>query len=286
MTITVESNDTEAIDLAEYVAFCHNQDKLHDREQVLSTAFMLQRLANNKHFLLDFLNTKLKDISLYDVKTDFTPPSFYLYQCPTFSVRAAVWLTDDSEVGDIAKGYGVTHNHHFDFLTCGYFGPGYRTIIHTCEAEKQHGIIGKSMEMIFQEETLLPEGKLMFYRHTEDFHVQLPPESLSISINLVFPTHPDAGIQCAIDPESSKLITHLDALPATNSLMAVARFMHNDDTTTLLQDIALNHHCPRTRAMCFQCLIEIAPSDQHYFLCQANQDPHDYVRSICRINDR
>lgn len=280
MAITIACSDTDTIDLADYVEFCHSQKHINDREHILSTAFMLKRLANNKIFLVDFLNSKLREISRYDVKTDFTPPSFYLYQSSLFSIRAAIWLPDDSKDGDIAKGYGVTHNHHFDFLTCGYTGPGYRTVIHSCAPENLHGVIGETLEMEFQEETRLTEGKLMFYRHTGDIHAQHPPKALSISINLIFPTHPDAGIQCAIDPKNRKLIAHLDGLPTTTRLMAAARLMHDDDTINHLQNIALNHYCPRTRAMSFQSLMTINPSDQCRYFQQAEQDRHRYVRTL------
>ncbi len=280
MAITITCSDTDSIDLADYVDFCHSQKNLGDRDNIFSSAFMLKRLANNKHFFVNFLNDRLRDIFQYDVKTDFTPPSFYLYQSPLFSIRAAVWLPDDSEPEDIAKGYGVTHNHHFDFLTCGYIGPGYRTVIYRCAPERLHGIIGETLEMDFQEETRLTEGKLMFYRHTEDIHTQHPPEALSISINLIFPTHPDAGIQCAINPKSRQLIAHLDCLPATTRLMAIARLMHNGETINHLQTIALNHHCPRTRAMSFQSLLAINPSDQSRYLYQVSRDQHNYVRTL------
>lgn len=281
MTVTIVSNETAEVSLAEYVDYCHDQKQISDMDTVLSSAYMLQRLANNQNFFLDFLNEKLKDIVSYNVKTDFTPPSFYLYQSAEFSVRAVLWLPcDKGEEDAVSKGYGVTHNHHFDFLTCGYYGPGYRTIIHQCEPDKVSGVIGEKVDMKFQEDSLLTVGKLMLYQHTRDIHVQLPPESLSISLNLVFPSHPEAGIQCAFDPNNQTVLAHLDVLPATTRIMNVARLLHNDATVERLEQIALKHCCPRTRAMSLETLLSINPADGERYLASSHRDRSLYVRKV------
>ena len=182
MTTTIACDDQQSISLEEYVDFCHSIDHLADREVTRDSAYMLRRLANNQQFLVQFLADKLNDIEHYSLKTDFTPPSFYLYQCPAFSVRAVLWLPCDVDDEDYsAKGYGVTHNHYFDFLTCGYSGPGYRTDIYRFDSNQYAGRIGESVKLHFQEDTLLTSGKLMHYQHSDDVHVQYPPESLSLS---------------------------------------------------------------------------------------------------------
>ena len=282
MTITVDCSDLERIELDEYIDFCRSQAHIHDRDSILAGAYMLRRLANNKTFLLDFLNTQLKNVHQYNVKTDFTPPSFYLFSCKSFSVRAVLWLPCDEPDPDdaLSLGYGVTHNHHFDFLTCGYYGPGYRTIVHLCDKNQMVGMVGEQVEVAFQDDTLLSPGKLMFYRHTEDIHVQYPPERLSISINLIFPSHPDALEQCAFDPETWVITRHLDPMATTSSLFQVAKLLHNEQTVEQLLAIAGTHVHPRVRAMAYFSLMSIHPESKSNFLKQAGGDTSAFVRRL------
>ena len=241
---------------------------------------MLRRLANNQTFLADYLAQQLEQFEHYDIKTDFTPPSFYLYQCPEFSVRAVLWLPCNNDNSDdaIAQGYGVAHNHHFNFLTCGYFGPGYQTIIYHYDPESVSGLPGEQVKLVFQENTWLPPGKLMFYNHSTDIHVQLPPKSLSLSINLIFPKHPAASIQSTFDLKQQTLSGHLDALPTTTALLKAALLLNNDKITERLERISIQHLCPRTRAMVFRTLLSLSPENRVKYNTRINKDPSRYVR--------
>ena len=59
--------------------------------------------------------------------------SYYvLYNCPSYSIRATVWLPENgsSEIGILENAvfaYDYPHNHNFDLLTVNCFGPGYET---------------------------------------------------------------------------------------------------------------------------------------------------------------
>lgn len=281
MTTTIHCDDKKSISLEEYIDFCHSTPGLAEPETTISTAGMLRKLANNSSFLADFLTRQLKQIENYNLKTDFTPPSFYLYQCPKFSVRAVLWLpleemTNDDEA--IAHGYGVTHNHHFNFLTCGYFGPGYRTVIYKYNPDNFAGLTEETIELDLQEDTLLPPGKLMHYQHSRDVHVQYPPENLSISINLIFPRHPDASIQSIFDPENKTIKGYLDSLPTTSAIIKAATLLRNNDSIELLEKIAITHSCPRTRAMVINSLTKLNPASKNEYKRLIANDPARYVR--------
>ena len=290
MTTTIHCNDQESISLEEYIDFCHSTPKLAEPEVTINTAAMLKKLANNTTFLADFLAEQLKQIETYNLKTDFTPPSFYLYQCREFSVRAVLWLPCDGMDSDgmdsdgmdsdeaIAQGYGVAHNHHFNFLTCGYFGPGYRTVIYNYNPDNFAGLAGEKIELNRQEDTLLSRGKLMHYQHSRDVHVQFPPKSLSLSINLIFPRHPDAAIQSTFNLNNKTIEGYLDSLPTTSTIIKAAMLLQNDDSMDLLKTIATTHSCPRTRAMVINALIKLNPDSESEYARLIANDPDRYVR--------
>lgn len=281
MTTTIPCEDPLIISLPEYVDFCCHTDNLEDPDVTLDTAYMLRRLANNPQVLVVFLNEQLKHIDQYRVKTDFTPPSFYLYQSSRFSVRAVLWLpSHEEDESYAAKGYGVTHNHHFNFLTCGYYGPGYRTVIYDFDSQQCAGLIGERVSLQWKEDTILSRGKLMHYRHSRDVHIQYPPESLSLSLNLVFPSHPNASIQYAFDLDTQTISGHLDVLPTTSILMMVAERLHDQNTVTQLEKISLRHCCPRTRAMSYKTLMKINHDDYDRYKQRQSNDSSRYVREI------
>ena len=281
MTTTIHSNDQQSISLEEYIDFCHSTPNLSEPEVTINSAAMLRKLSNNTTFLADFLATQLKHIENYHLKTDFTPPSFYLYQCPEFSVRAVLWLPCDEMINDeeaVAQGYGVAHNHHFNFLTCGYFGPGYRTVIYNYNPHNFSGLAGEKVELKMQEDSLLSPGKLMHYEHSRDVHVQYPPESLSLSINLIFPKHPDASIQSIFNLDNTTIKGYLDSLPTTSAIIKAALLLQNDNSTELLNEIATTHSCPRTRAMVINALIQLKPDRKSEYIRLITNDPDRYVR--------
>jgi hypothetical protein len=87
--------------------------------------------------------------------------------------------------GSSAFAYEMPHDHNFDFLTVGYFGPGYSSDYYEYDYEKVAGGIGEKAGLRFIERSTLDPGKLMLYRANLDVHSQLAPESLSVSINIM-----------------------------------------------------------------------------------------------------
>ena len=107
----------------------------------------------------------------------------------TAFLRANIWPAE-SEPCFIASGaktfvYGIPHDHNFDFLTVGYFGPGYRSDYYEYDYEEVAGVRGKSVGLRCAERSALATGRLMHYRAHRDIHAQLPPESTSVSLNIM-----------------------------------------------------------------------------------------------------
>ena len=87
--------------------------------------------------------------------------------------------------GANAFSYELPHDHNFDFLTLGYFGPGYASDYWEYDFDALDGVIGERAGLRFVERSTLSPGKLMHYRAHLDVHSQLPPESLSVSLNIM-----------------------------------------------------------------------------------------------------
>ncbi len=104
-------------------------------------------------------------------------------------MRANIWLAKNDPLlrvsGEKSFFYHVPHDHNFNFLTVGYWGPGYGSDYYEYDYSQVVGYPGEPVELKFIERANLEEGKLMLYRAYRDVHDQLPAESLSVSLNIM-----------------------------------------------------------------------------------------------------
>ena len=162
-----------------------------DEASLANAADALKKLANDRTFLGDLLIGQLQDRHRAGGEEGgYGPQSLVL--SPNRGghfLRANIWPSED-ETCFRASGaktfvYGMPHDHNFSFLTAGYFGPGYRSDYFEYDYEEVAGFRGEVAELRFVERSALEEGRLMLYRAHRDVHSQLPPESLSVSLNIM-----------------------------------------------------------------------------------------------------
>ena len=161
-----------------------------DEESLISAARRLRRLGNNRDFLAELMIAELKDgageedASAYGAQVVMLSPLGR-----EFFLRANFWPGRDEYAfrasGHTAFSYELPHDHNFDFLTLGYFGPGYVSDYYEYDYEAVDGVIGEKAGLHFVERSALDPGKLMHYRAHRDVHSQLPPDSLSVSLNIM-----------------------------------------------------------------------------------------------------
>ena len=160
-------------------------------ESLLGAALCLRRLGNDRDFLADMMIEMLKsgdagqeDASSYGAQVIMLSPLGR-----EFFLRANIWPSAADRMyrasGGAAFAYEMPHDHNFDFLTIGYFGPGYASDYYEYDYAAVDGVIGEKAGLRFIERSTLSPGKLMHYRAHRDVHSQLPPEALSVSINIM-----------------------------------------------------------------------------------------------------
>jgi hypothetical protein len=162
-----------------------------DEASLRHAARWLRRLGNDRHFLADLLLDELKQRHRQDdAATAYGPQVLMLSPLGgEFFLRANIWpsahehMVRASGVGTFA--YGLPHDHNFDFLTLGYFGPGYWSDYWEYDYECVAGAVGEPAGLRFVERSRLEPGKLLHYRAHRDVHSQHPPEALSVSLNLM-----------------------------------------------------------------------------------------------------
>ncbi|MEL6528583.1 MAG: transposase [Pseudomonadota bacterium] len=193
----LDHNEARACSLPEAIEALHELDFNPEcEERTAQAASWLNRLSNNRGFLADLLVDKLagRDGEHAAIDSQYGPQVIVLsqhHQGPSggMFLRANIWPAEQDlcfkNSGARNFVYGVPHNHDFSFLTSGYLGPGYRSDYYEYDYATVAGYAGELVDLRFIERSALHRGKLMLYRRHVDIHSQLPPEALSVSLNVM-----------------------------------------------------------------------------------------------------
>jgi hypothetical protein len=116
--------------------------------------------------------------------------SFYLHSDDRFRIRANLWFQASHPLAKEA-GYRdflsieKCHNHDFAFFTICVLGSGYTTRLYRARNYRQDLEVGDKVDMMPTETLNLHGDCVMFIERDLDFHSQLFPETLSVTINLI-----------------------------------------------------------------------------------------------------
>ncbi len=184
---------TDTCSLAECVdALNHMGFDPCDEQSLQHGAGLLRRLGGDRTFLGDMLVAELEARHREEDGVNFYGPQVVMLHAPDggdFFMRANLWPSEDEYMMRASGGasfvYGFPHDHNFDFLTLGYFGPGYWSEYYEYDYEQVVGWQGEPVALRFVERSALEEGKILHYRAHRDIHAQLPADALSVSINIM-----------------------------------------------------------------------------------------------------
>ncbi|APW73510.1 MULTISPECIES: hypothetical protein [Sphingopyxis] len=235
---------------------------LGDEDSLARCAVLLAGLANNRDFLADRVVAELKASYRDQLEANrYSAQVFLLHRsrCGYF-IRANMWPAERDAAyaasGAAAFAYGLPHDHNFSFLTVGYWGPGYISDYYDYDAEAVDGRLGEPLNLRFVERSSLSEGTMMLYRAHRDIHSQLPPERLSVSLNIM-----DEGEavpwrdQYIVDLESGT-IARRPTITAAEMLLRCAVHL-TDEGKDIADHFAAAHPVPRVRATALAALAAV-----------------------------
>lgn len=280
MTTTIDRHTQDVISLEEYIDFCDSHPEMREPEAAIEYADRLQALCNNPQFFADYLNRELQNISQFQSDNDYKPPTFVLHYGDYYAIRCVVWLPREELAAEELLSYYDGHDHNFDFLTCGFYGSGYRTVIYQYDYDKVAGYIGEQVVLEYLEDTHFPEGKLMYYYASKDVHTQYPPEELSISTNLILPRLGRPRLQYFFDVEKQTITGHVNELSQRIPIFKTVAALGDENSIDPLIQIARQHPCFRTRSMAWHTLLQMQSGDGAGFYEQAMTDGHPYVQQV------
>jgi hypothetical protein len=177
----------------------------------------------------------------------------------------------------------VPHDHNFSFLTVGYLGPGYWSDYYEYDYDRTVGYVGEEVDLRFIERTRLAEGKVLLYRRHRDVHSQLPPDSLSVSLNiLAIAIGNSFRDQYSFDLERSRISGHVDRNPL-EALILLAGHVGRENGRDLVDHFAAGHPSERIRFTALKARAGSLPGPEArvaLFERAAADEPARFVREM------
>jgi hypothetical protein len=235
-----------------------------DEASIAAFGPALGRLGENRRFLGDLVVEELKRNCAGQVERNhYTAQVILLHATPGFAIRANFWpAAGDSVVvnsGTDPFFYGVPHDHNFSFLTVGYVGPGYWSDYYEYDYGEVAGYIGEKVPLRFVERSRLAQGKVMLYRGFRDVHSQLPPDSLSVSLNVLAQSdRSDFCDQYRFDLERRE-VAGLVNTSSLEALVKLAVHIGGDNGRDLADAFASGHPSERVRFAAIEAQASIEP---------------------------
>ncbi len=224
-----------------------------DEDSLLHAARWLRRLGNNRDFLAERL---LADLQMRhrdeDAVAAYGPQVVMLSPVGgEFFLRANIWPSRDEHLfrasGGIAFAYELAHDHNFDFLTLGYFGPGYWSDYWEHDFESVAGAVGETAGLRFVERSRLEPDKLLHYRAHRDVHAQLPPDALSVSLNVMHASGAQGWLdQYRFDPARNEIAGVLSP-GASEVFLRLAVGLRSAEALDLAERFVRTHPSDRMR---------------------------------------
>lgn len=251
-----------ALDLAECIArLTETGCDLQSEDGVEHAAGLLAGLHANREFLVDAALAELKQGCVGQVADNAYGAQVLLLhrQEGAFFIRANFWPSMDEPVarasGAAHYAYHLAHDHNFDFLTVGYLGPGYRSDWYEYDHDQVVGISGEPVALRLTERGQLSPGRLLHYRAHRDIHSQLPPPSLSVSLNIV-PERPGMlwRDQYVFDLDRS-CVAGIQTMVPSEVMLKLAVHFGGGNGLDLAHHVAGHHPSERVRWSAWRALI-------------------------------
>jgi hypothetical protein len=246
--------DADAISLGDLVEALESGGfDPEDEESIAAFGPALGRLGCNRRFLGDLMIDELKRGCADQLaRNQYSAQVILLHGgASKFALRANFWPSrEDSVVANSGTApffYDVPHDHNFSFLTVGYFGPGYGSDYYEYDYGAVAGAVGEPAPLRFVERSSLSPGKVLLYRKHRDVHRQLPPDSLSVSLNILAlsPTS-DFRDQYLFDLERREVAGFANP-SALEALVALAARVGGGNGADLVESFSRRHPSERIR---------------------------------------
>jgi len=257
---SADSSLDECVDALRASGFRPGED-----ESLHHAARQLRRLGNNPTFLGDRIVEELARRHREEDQGN-SYGAAVLILAPAggadFFMRANIWPSADEHAVRASSTdsfvYEMPHDHNFNFLTIGYFGPGYWSSYYEYDYAEVAGWSGEPVDLRFVERSRLEPGKLQLYRAHLDVHAQHAPDAMSVSLNIMQTSGSVGWLdQYRFDTAAGR-VTQIVSRGSSEAFVRIAAGMGHVEGLDIAERFALHHPSDRMRLACFGALASAA----------------------------
>jgi len=177
---------------------------LNDYQRVIP---LMRSLAANKTLLVDYYASELQNPEQFGQKQKLSLQTLILAELNNCEVRMVFWPPKDKSASrnELASfAYAIPHDHNFHFASICYSGSGYHTDMYTYDNNAIQHVVGEKVKITQLGQYHLEVGDILIYEKSSDIHTQIPPESLTMTINII-PKQSFNNYQLYFDLNSSEI---------------------------------------------------------------------------------
>jgi hypothetical protein len=291
MPRVIECPTDEVLDVAGLVDMLETSGfDPRDEDEFASWGAALKKLANNRTFLADMMIEELKQRCDGQVRGNQYSAQVVMLHTSSqrYFMRANLWPAEADTVvrqsGTDPFFYNVPHDHNFSFLTVGYLGPGYWSDYYEFDYDRVVGFPGEQVDLRFVEKTRLEQGKVMLYRAHKDVHLQLPADSLSVSLNIVETSHSTAFRDQYRFDIDNKTVAGIMTRTSLEPMLMLAAHHGGGNGRDLLEAFGRHHPSDRVRWVALKASAGAAATldDRIAILEQGTRDPSRLIAEMAR----
>lgn len=272
--------NSSGMNFEDFLCYLDNEVAFTSEQSILTILPKVQNLALDQDFLFrKLLNWKGANSSLrrgYSAQVDV------LAEGKDYVIRSVIWPPRYSQLikeQALERGYTDPHDHNFSFLTVGYYGPGYLTEVYDNDYNDVKGWVGEPVNLKNRQLIQLSPGRVLYFRSSVDTHVQFPPVSYSISLN-VLPKVPlnKRNRQNFFDYDKQELTRSMRPYPV-DLLFQLACFTQDNELRNELTAIAESHYLPEIRLSAYEALLKSSDGETVEICKRSACDPSPYLQS-------
>lgn len=253
---------------------------LTNHDDLIASAPLLKRLANNRTFLVERMFEELRDQLTFQSGNMYAPQVLLLHTSKDFFVRANIWRPiSTAEEAIPGYQYDVCHDHNFDILTVGYLGVGYSCRSYTYDRRGYEGRLGEIVDLTSEGVFSLTNGKVALYRAKEDVHIQLPPDRVSVSLNLIPRGPVQHEMQFQFDEGSGTICRYLN-FTGLEAAVRVADIVGARECLDALRRIGRTHPNARVRALALAAEIHVDQGHRERIMVEIEDRESEIVKHL------
>lgn len=153
-------------------------------------ANVLNGLSINNSEIELFFRERLKEISSGKISFGFYKSQvLVIHVNRKYILRIAIWPSKDDYIYENndkdAFFYNIPHDHNFNLLTTCIHGSGYKTEFYSYNHDETEKKLFSKVNLENRGLYTLAKGDTWFYESSSDIHIQHPPDTLSITLNII-----------------------------------------------------------------------------------------------------